>query len=122
MQAQGELSPHDGIGDLRSLFPFLHGLLAAAAGQLSEVQQKASQNVPESKQPPNPTIKKHCSNGSLEALQALFNFSPKLWAGSFLWSTQEGQSSAAPAVGGKGLHLPAHHAGTCTSTKQSAPH
>lgn len=38
MQAQGELSTHQGMGDLRSLFPFLDGLLAAAAGQLSEVQ------------------------------------------------------------------------------------
>lgn len=62
MQAQGELSTHEIMGDLRGFFPFVDGLLAAAAGQLSEVQWNASQEVTESKQPPNPTMRKHCSN------------------------------------------------------------
>lgn len=61
------------------------------------------------------------SGSILEDLWAYFNFSPKLWADSFLWSTHEGQSDAALAVGGKGLHLPAHRGGTYTTTKQSAP-
>ena len=38
VRAQEELSAHESMGDLRGLFSFLDGLLAVAAGQLSEMQ------------------------------------------------------------------------------------